>query len=152
MLIAHTFLLVAFQQKLRNGKKKAKNLAYLCSIETRHVEYMDALTQAITEDPLIVENPPLPPLDVALIWHSHMLSPIRYADDIQRRYGRTLARVDFPLLRLVRIFRVFPRIYEISLTDDEMIGLLSNQAKAHMDDHQEDLESTFVATAEMDLA
>ncbi|KAJ3353894.1 hypothetical protein GGF32_002752 [Allomyces javanicus] len=74
---------------------------------------MDALAQVVAKDASVVENPPFPLLDVAMFWHSHMRSPTRYAENMQRRYGRTFVRINFPLLRL---------------------------AKAHMDDHA-DLEA-----------
>ncbi|KNE59779.1 hypothetical protein AMAG_05243 [Allomyces macrogynus ATCC 38327] len=90
--------------KVRDGKNKAKDLcvAFMCSAETRYLAHMDALANAINKDASLLENLPLPPLNVALIWHSHTLSPVRYADDIQRRYGSTLEHVDFPVLRLAK--------------------------------------------------
>ncbi|KAJ3372266.1 hypothetical protein GGF31_002124 [Allomyces arbusculus] len=100
-LMAHMFLLAAFHHQMRH-EDEAKDLALLCCSEARYLAFMDALAQAVSKDASIVENPPLPPLDVAMFWHSHMLSPIRYVEDMQRRYGRTVVRINFPLLRLAK--------------------------------------------------
>ncbi|KAJ3372267.1 hypothetical protein GGF31_002125 [Allomyces arbusculus] len=64
---------------------------------------MDALAQVVANDTSIVENPPFPPLDVAMFWHSHMRSPTRYAENMQRRYGRTFVRINVPLLCLAHM-------------------------------------------------
>ncbi|KAJ3361742.1 hypothetical protein GGF32_007066 [Allomyces javanicus] len=71
-LLAHTVLLAAFHHQLRG---EAKNFAFLCTAETRYLAFMDALAKAV-------------------------LSPIRYADDMQRCYGNQMLDIDFPLLRM----------------------------------------------------
>ncbi|KNE71029.1 hypothetical protein AMAG_15285 [Allomyces macrogynus ATCC 38327] len=100
LILAHLVLLTTFHQQLRNADNEAKDLAHLCSAETRYLAFMDGLRKAIAIDASLVENPPLPPLDVAMIWHSHMLSPIRYADDVQRLFGPDMVQVAFPMMRL----------------------------------------------------
>ena len=43
--------------------------------------------------PLLAENTELgivPPLDIHFVWHTHMLSPIAYATDCERLFGRIL--------------------------------------------------------------
>ncbi|KAJ3368639.1 hypothetical protein GGF31_006199 [Allomyces arbusculus] len=101
LVLAHLVLLATFHQQLRDADNEAKDLAYLCSAETRYLAFMDALGKAIAKDASLIANPPLPPLDVAMMWHSHALSPIRYADDMQRLYGPDMIQVAFPMLRLV---------------------------------------------------
>ncbi|KAJ3353519.1 hypothetical protein GGF32_002965 [Allomyces javanicus] len=101
-VIAHTLLLAVFHFNLRH-EKEAKDLAYLCSAETRYIAYLDMVAKTVAKDASVIENLPLPPLDVAMFWHSHMLSPLRYADDICRRYGRAMLRIDFPLMRLAKV-------------------------------------------------
>ncbi|KAJ3359027.1 hypothetical protein GGF31_004341, partial [Allomyces arbusculus] len=99
-MLAHLLLLATFHQQMRDGENEAKDLAFLCAAEARYLAYMDALAKAVAKDASLVENPPLPPLDVAMFWHSHMLSPLRYADDVQRRYGPAMIRIAFPMMRL----------------------------------------------------
>ncbi|KAJ3369288.1 hypothetical protein GGF31_005388 [Allomyces arbusculus] len=102
-VMAHTLLLVVFHQKLRDDTNEAKDLAFLCHSEARYLAYMDAVAKAAAEDKSLLKNPPLPPLDVALFWHSHMLSPVRYADDMGRRYGPAMIGIEFPLMRLAKM-------------------------------------------------
>ncbi|KNE64611.1 hypothetical protein AMAG_09967 [Allomyces macrogynus ATCC 38327] len=101
-VLAHTVLLAAFHQ-LRDDTNEAKNLAFLCTSEARYLAFMRALAKAVVMDASLTENPPLPPLDVAMFWHSHMLSPIRFADDMQRCFGDQMLNVDFPLLRMAKV-------------------------------------------------
>ncbi|KNE63752.1 hypothetical protein AMAG_08835 [Allomyces macrogynus ATCC 38327] len=65
--------------------------------------YMDSVVKAAATDASILENPPLLPLDVALVWLAHVLSPVCYADDMGRRYGPTMMIVTFPLMRLAKM-------------------------------------------------
>ncbi|KNE70036.1 hypothetical protein AMAG_20218 [Allomyces macrogynus ATCC 38327] len=101
-LLAHLVLLTVFHRQLCDNANEVKDFSFLCAAETRYLTFMDAMAKAVIEDASLVEEPPLPPVDVALIWHSHLLSPIRYADDVQRRYGRAVARVSFPLQRMAK--------------------------------------------------
>ncbi|KAJ3359318.1 hypothetical protein GGF32_009441 [Allomyces javanicus] len=101
-VLAHTVLLAAFHQ-LRDDQNEAKNLAFLCTSEARYLAFMRALAKAVVMDASLIENPPLPPLDVAMFWHSHMLSPIRFSDDMQRCFGHQMRDVDFPLLRMAKV-------------------------------------------------
>ncbi|PKY42401.1 hypothetical protein RhiirA4_456198 [Rhizophagus irregularis] len=47
------------------------------------------------------ETVPIPPIDVYYIWHSHLLSPLRYYEDMRRIYDPQQNFPDFPLIRLV---------------------------------------------------
>ncbi|KNE69980.1 hypothetical protein AMAG_14816 [Allomyces macrogynus ATCC 38327] len=103
LVLAHLVLLAAFHQQLRDAENEAKDLAFLCAAEARYLAFMSALGKAIAKDASLIENPPLPPLDVAMMWHSHALSPIRYADDMQRLYGPDMIQVAFPMMRLSKV-------------------------------------------------
>ncbi|KAJ3355907.1 hypothetical protein GGF32_001768 [Allomyces javanicus] len=103
LVLAHLLLLVTFHQQLRDANNEAKDLALLCTTETRYIAFMAALSKAVAKDASLIENPPLPPLDVAMMKHSHALSPIRDADDMQRLYGPDMIQVAFPLMRLSKI-------------------------------------------------
>ncbi|CAB4433833.1 unnamed protein product [Rhizophagus irregularis] len=46
------------------------------------------------------ETVPIPPIDVYYIWHSHLLSPLRYYEDMRRIYDPQQNFPDFPLIRL----------------------------------------------------
>ncbi|KAJ3367351.1 hypothetical protein GGF31_007604, partial [Allomyces arbusculus] len=100
LILAHLALLATFHQQLHDTNNEAKDLAYLCTTEVRYLAFMDALGKAIAKDASLIENPPLPPLDVAMMWHSHALSPIRYADDMQRLHGLDMIQVAFPMMCL----------------------------------------------------
>ncbi|KAJ3362799.1 hypothetical protein GGF31_001329 [Allomyces arbusculus] len=102
-LLAHTLLLSVFHNQLRDGANEAKDLAFLCAAEMRYLTYLDALAMAIGKDQSLVETPPLPPMDVAMFWHSHMLSPVRFAEDMMRCYGDTFADMSLPLMRLAKV-------------------------------------------------
>ncbi|KNE55151.1 hypothetical protein AMAG_01074 [Allomyces macrogynus ATCC 38327] len=69
-VMAHMFLLASFHHQLRHANE-AKDLALLCGSEAQYFAFTDVLAQAVAKDASIVEYPPLPPLDVAMLWHSH---------------------------------------------------------------------------------
>ncbi|KAJ3365546.1 hypothetical protein GGF31_008511 [Allomyces arbusculus] len=102
-VLAHTFLLVTFHHKLLDGNSEINDLAVLCAAELRYDAYMKALVTAVAKDASFIKNVPLPPVDVAMFWHAHMLSPIRYADDVHRFYSPDLMQISFPLMRLVKV-------------------------------------------------
>ncbi|KAJ3346665.1 hypothetical protein GGF32_007382 [Allomyces javanicus] len=97
-LLAHTLLLSLFHHELRDGDNEAKDLAFLCSSEARYLAYLDAVAKAAISDRSFVDTLPLPPMDVAMLMHSHMLSPLRFADDMTRCYGRTFVGLSLPLM------------------------------------------------------
>ncbi|KAJ3367955.1 hypothetical protein GGF31_006911 [Allomyces arbusculus] len=102
LLLAHTLLLSHFHHQLRDGDNEAKDLAFLCAAETRYIAYLDAVAKAAIKDKALVDALPLPPMDVAMFLHSHMLSPLRFADDMTRRYGPTFVGLSLPLVRLAK--------------------------------------------------
>ncbi|KNE71371.1 hypothetical protein AMAG_15605 [Allomyces macrogynus ATCC 38327] len=61
---------------------------------------MRALALTIHDDTQLVAEPPIPPIDVAMFWFAHMLSPIRYNDDMNRLFGAQILDVAFPLERM----------------------------------------------------
>ncbi|KNE67774.1 hypothetical protein AMAG_12499 [Allomyces macrogynus ATCC 38327] len=100
-LLAHTLLLSTFHRQ--TGDSEAKDLAFLCAAEVRYLAFLDALAKAVVKDKSLIETPPLPPMDVAMFWHSHMLSPLRFADDMTRRYDSTFDDMSLPLMRLAKV-------------------------------------------------
>jgi hypothetical protein len=63
-------------------------------------------------------------LDVCYIWHSHLLSPLRYYEDLRRIYDPQQKFPDFPLKRLASISffilqacKTFKNLYSINKYD-----------------------------------
>ncbi|KAG0249788.1 hypothetical protein DFQ27_009777 [Actinomortierella ambigua] len=83
---------------------------YLIRSEERYLMYLDMLQQ---HQPAPA-NVPLPPIDVALMWTVHMLSPFRYHEDLLRNYSPHMLNYAFPLLRYVDAIDI-----EAPTTEDE---------------------------------
>ncbi|KAJ1538112.1 hypothetical protein HK405_014116, partial [Cladochytrium tenue] len=69
---------------------------YLCRAEQRYLMWLDFLREE-RPDPNAI---PLPPIDVALIWHAHMLNPLRYYEDCYHIFGTTESPYFVPLERM----------------------------------------------------
>ncbi|KAJ3372490.1 hypothetical protein GGF31_001931 [Allomyces arbusculus] len=92
-LIAHSILLILFFRQLYDQDGENKYL-YTLSVH-------DRLAKAVIKDVSLVKNVPLPPLDVAMFWHSlQCLSPIRYAEDMMRMFGPSFDDIEYQLMRL----------------------------------------------------
>ncbi|KAJ3131283.1 hypothetical protein HK100_006555 [Physocladia obscura] len=78
---AHLGLLHRFSV-LEDDNRDA-DLRYLCHAEQRYLKWLEFLKD-IRPDPL---NLPLPPIDVAWMWHAHMLNPLRYLEDCYNIFG-----------------------------------------------------------------
>ncbi|KAI9324495.1 hypothetical protein DFJ73DRAFT_242910, partial [Zopfochytrium polystomum] len=69
---------------------------YLCRAELRYLKWLNFLaTQRPHPDSL-----PLPPIDVALMWHAHMLNPLRYYEDTSFILGASAPEYSMPLQRM----------------------------------------------------
>ncbi|RUP50790.1 hypothetical protein BC936DRAFT_137664 [Jimgerdemannia flammicorona] len=77
-------------------------MAFIVRAELRYVKWMNALNE---QKPDVM---PVPPIDVAMIWHTHCLSPIRYYDDIFRLYKSHMLGYELPVVRIVRINFLYP--------------------------------------------
>ncbi|KAJ3362536.1 hypothetical protein GGF32_005981 [Allomyces javanicus] len=77
-------------------------LAHSILIQRGQGPRVPVLAKALAKDASLVKNVPLPPLDVAMYWHSHILSPIRYIDDMQRLFGFMFDDIEYPLMRLAK--------------------------------------------------
>ncbi|KAI8058599.1 hypothetical protein BDF22DRAFT_666688 [Syncephalis plumigaleata] len=61
------------------------------------------------------DNMPTPPLDVAMMWSTHMLSPLRYMEDMTRLFGKHMLKYCIPLSQLTEkevdrdVFRIDSR-------------------------------------------
>ncbi|KAJ3231950.1 hypothetical protein HDU78_007428 [Chytriomyces hyalinus] len=82
---AHLGLLNRFS--LLEDKDQMVDWIFLCRAEQRYLMWLDLLRDT-TPTP---ESMPLPPLDVALMWHSHMLNPLRYLEDCFFVFGAASA-------------------------------------------------------------
>ncbi|KAJ3359186.1 hypothetical protein GGF32_009558 [Allomyces javanicus] len=96
---AHLRILGAFQI-LQAQDDEIADLTFLCRGEVRYEAWMRALAREIQNDPRLITEPPIPPVDVAMFWFAHMLSPIRYNDDMNRLFGAQILDVAFPLERM----------------------------------------------------
>ncbi|KAJ3193248.1 hypothetical protein HK101_005147, partial [Irineochytrium annulatum] len=87
--LLHRFVLLESADQLADWR-------YLCHAEQRYLMWLDYLKEE-RPDPSAT---PLPPLDVALIWHSHMLSPLRYYEDFYHIYNTTTSPYMMPIQRM----------------------------------------------------
>ncbi|KAL1924966.1 uncharacterized protein VTP21DRAFT_4620 [Calcarisporiella thermophila] len=78
-----------YQMAIQDNEELDK--LYLNRAEYRYTLWMQIIHK-LKPNPL-----PLPPWDVALVWHAHMLSPFRYAEDMVRLYKMDAIEINFPL-------------------------------------------------------
>ncbi|ORZ39477.1 hypothetical protein BCR44DRAFT_1496413 [Catenaria anguillulae PL171] len=100
--VSHLSLLRIFNT-LRGTTEQA-DLAYLCHAERRYALWMNGLAKAVAAgETHLIESPPMPPVDVALVWAAHLLSPLAYMDDVIRNHGveLNLHAIKFPLEDIV---------------------------------------------------
>ncbi|KAJ1553099.1 hypothetical protein HK405_008960, partial [Cladochytrium tenue] len=69
---------------------------YLCRAERRYILWLEYLRDQ-NPDPDAI---PLPPIDVALMWHAHMVNPLRYYEDCFHIFGTAKSRYYMPLERM----------------------------------------------------
>ncbi|KAI9219175.1 hypothetical protein BC828DRAFT_180223 [Blastocladiella britannica] len=68
----HLELLAIFERL--HGATELTTLGYYCQAELRYTAWMRALATTVVADPTgIITCPPLPPIDVAAVWASHMV-------------------------------------------------------------------------------
>ncbi|KAJ1555890.1 hypothetical protein HK405_011170, partial [Cladochytrium tenue] len=91
---AHLGLLHRFC--MLESKDQLADWRFLCHAERRYLKWLDYL-QEKRPDP---ESIPLPPIDVALIWHAHMLNPLRYYEDCFHIFGNSYVPYYMPLDRM----------------------------------------------------
>ncbi|CAG8527843.1 1900_t:CDS:2 [Dentiscutata erythropus] len=70
---------------------------YLLRAEKRYLLWLGLLNNKSFKD---VEEVPIPPIDVCLIWHAHLLSPFRYYEDMRRLHDPSSKEYSFPLAKL----------------------------------------------------
>ncbi|KUJ16763.1 uncharacterized protein LY89DRAFT_782038 [Mollisia scopiformis] len=80
----------------------------------RYTLYLDLLV-SVTEK--AKETWPLPPWDVAIVMHTHLLAPKKFSDDITSnpRYSTLASLIDFPLMRLLDKIRRLDRDKQVRL-------------------------------------
>ncbi|RUS22430.1 hypothetical protein BC937DRAFT_89246 [Endogone sp. FLAS-F59071] len=96
---ANVLAYLCWLQQFYNVKMKQRDsdVMYLAIAEQRYTLWLDKLHEKgyWREGHKV----PVPPTDVLLIWHAHMISPWKYYEDIARLYGieSPLLHEDFPL-------------------------------------------------------
>ncbi|PKI85832.1 hypothetical protein MVES1_000787 [Malassezia vespertilionis] len=69
-------------------------------------------------DPLVVPDRLLPPLDVLMIWHTYLLNPSRYNEDIYLASHRSIfARYEFPLAKAARMIDNYTLEYSVAVAE-----------------------------------
>ncbi|KAJ3104352.1 hypothetical protein HDU97_009325 [Phlyctochytrium planicorne] len=87
--LLHRFILLQSRDQMTDWK-------FLCRAEQRYLMWLDYLREE-RPDPNFL---PLPPIDVALMWHTHMLSPLRYYEDYYHIFNTSSSPYNFPLKRM----------------------------------------------------
>ncbi|RIB01904.1 hypothetical protein C2G38_2229336 [Gigaspora rosea] len=92
MLHAHLAMLAKFHSLEQRDSEIDER--YLLRAEKRYLLWLKILNNVSFKDD---EEIPIPPIDVCQVWHAHLLSPLRYFEDIKRLYKREFT---FPLAQL----------------------------------------------------
>ncbi|KAI8815073.1 hypothetical protein BJ742DRAFT_765470 [Cladochytrium replicatum] len=75
--------------------------AFYCRAELRYIKWLELLKFRHFGNLMGHESETiLPPLDVALFWHSHMLNPLRYYEDMYSFFGVGQNDIEFPLMEM----------------------------------------------------
>ncbi|RHZ48982.1 hypothetical protein Glove_535g33 [Diversispora epigaea] len=101
MLRAHLMLLTKF--KALEQADEQIDVRYLLRAQERYLLWLDLLGSQNFNPGMEF----IPPIDVCYIWHSHLLSPIQYYEDMMRIYDPIQKFSDFPLKRLASISLFF---------------------------------------------
>ncbi|KAF0394652.1 hypothetical protein F8M41_010331 [Gigaspora margarita] len=99
MLHAHLAMLSKFNSLEQQDNEIDQR--YLLRSEKRYLLWVGLLNNNSFKD---VEEVPIPPIDVCLIWHAHLLSPFRYYEDMRRSHDPTSKEYNFPLAKLHEIW------------------------------------------------
>ncbi|KAJ3036157.1 hypothetical protein HDV00_003013 [Rhizophlyctis rosea] len=91
---AHLGLLARFSAL--ESPNQTDDFQFLCQAEIRYISWLTYLKDK-RPDP---DNIPLPPLDVAYMWHAHMLNPLRYYEDTYHLFGMADVPYYMPLERM----------------------------------------------------
>ncbi|RHZ88179.1 hypothetical protein Glove_26g288 [Diversispora epigaea] len=98
MLHAHLILLTKF--KALEQADEQIDVRYLLRAQERYLLWLNFLGSQNFDPGMEL----IPPIDVCYIWHSHLLSPMRYYEDMLRIYDLPQKFPDFPLKRLYNIW------------------------------------------------
>ncbi|RUP49677.1 hypothetical protein BC936DRAFT_141841 [Jimgerdemannia flammicorona] len=92
---------------------KMLDTIYLVKAELRYLHWLNYLNQRKpTQQEMIV-----PPIDVACIWHAHLLSPYRYYEDLLRLYPTSEHMLDY-VFPLEKLHKVIASGYQIDLPSE----------------------------------
>ncbi|CAG8590499.1 8894_t:CDS:2, partial [Racocetra fulgida] len=95
MLHAHLAMLAQFNNL--EQKDSEVDQRFLLRSEKRYLLWLELLNNGSFKD---AEEVPIPPIDVCLIWHAHLLSPFRYYEDMRRLHDPLSKEYNFPLAKL----------------------------------------------------
>ncbi|CAG8717226.1 3540_t:CDS:2, partial [Racocetra persica] len=95
MLHAHLAMLAKF--KSLEQQDSVIDERYLLRAERRYLLWLKILNNESFKD----DEVPIPPIDVCQVWHAHLLSPLRYFEDISRLFDREYI---FPLAKIHEIW------------------------------------------------
>ncbi|RHZ64644.1 hypothetical protein Glove_321g24 [Diversispora epigaea] len=98
MLQAHLMLLTKF--KALEQADEQIDVRYLLRAHERYLLWLNFLSSQNFDTGMEL----IPPIDVCYIWHLHLLSPMRYYEDMLRIYDPLQKFPDFPLERLYDIW------------------------------------------------
>ncbi|KAJ3332526.1 hypothetical protein HDU76_013964 [Blyttiomyces sp. JEL0837] len=74
--------------------------AFLCLAEQRYLKFLRVLRDTLP----VPEAVPIPPIDVALVWHAHLLHPLNYLQDCFYFFHNQSANpYSLPLLRMQKL-------------------------------------------------
>jgi hypothetical protein len=112
LLSYHLQILAAFEGFLSSAPTEEQARLYLINAECRYELYLDMLSKFYT-DSLAVDGKlysegalsPLPPFDVAMVYHAHLLSASSFREDIMHNYPILYEiGLEFPLERISSAF------------------------------------------------
>ncbi|KAI8802895.1 hypothetical protein BJ742DRAFT_857958 [Cladochytrium replicatum] len=85
-----------------NEKVEIHDWVFLCRAELRYIRWLQLLRLRCFGKGMgdYTNEVILPPLDVALFWHAHMLNPLRYYEDTYRMFGVEQNNIEFPLMEM----------------------------------------------------
>ncbi|KAJ1648770.1 hypothetical protein IWQ61_009933 [Dispira simplex] len=99
-LVYHTALLRWFSEfEIDSGSEKFQH--YILRAEKRYVAWLQYLKERKPDPAMVL----IPPIDVILMWHTHMLSPRRYIEDMYRLTNDdSLLVYNLPLKRINTVY------------------------------------------------
>ncbi|KAI8814954.1 hypothetical protein BJ742DRAFT_785003 [Cladochytrium replicatum] len=85
-----------------NETPEVRDWVFYCRAEIRYFKWLQILKLRYFGKGMGYDNTELilPPIDVALFWHAHILNPLRYYEDTYRIFGVEQNHIEFPLVEM----------------------------------------------------